>query len=73
MARAAPAREQGSLAHDARIAHALAEVLVPGVVREPAELILHSLRERRRVDVRVLRLLARELGVEVRDIQHGFL
>ena len=32
-----------SLAHDARIAYALAKVLIAGVVREAAELVLHGL------------------------------
>ena len=60
-------------AHDAGVADALAEVLVAGVVREAAELVLHRLRQGRLVDVRVLRLLARELGIEVGRIQHRFL
>ena len=60
-------------AHDTRVADALAEVLVAGIVREAAELVLHRLRQGRLVDVRILRLLACELGIEVRRVQHRFL
>lgn len=48
-------------------------MLIPRVIREPAELVLDSLRQRRLVHMRVLRLLACELAVEVRYVQHGFL
>ena len=61
------------LRHDAREADALAEVLVARVVREAAELVRDRLRQGRLVDVRVLRLLARELGIEVRCVQYRFL
>ena len=59
--------------HRAVIRDALAQVLVRGVIREPAELVLHGLRQARVLHDRVLRGLARELLVEVRDVEHGFL
>ena len=59
--------------HDTRVADALAEVLVAGIVREAAALVLDGLGERRFVDMGVLRLLARELSVEVGRVQYGFL
>ena len=62
-----------NLTHNARVVDALAEVLISGVVCEPAELVLDGLGQRRLVDVRVLRLLARELGVEVGRVQYRFL
>lgn len=61
------------LTHDARIADALAQILVPRVIREPAELILYRFRQWCIVDVRILRLLPGELGIEVGRIQHGLL
>ena len=46
---------------NARVADALAEIVVAWVVGKAAELILHGLGQRRSVDMRILRLLAREL------------
>lgn len=60
-------------AHHVRVADALAEVLIARVVCEAAELVLNRLREWRVVDVRVLRLLAGEFGIEVCDVKHRFL
>ena len=62
-----------NLTHNARVVDALAEVLISGVVCEPAELVLDGLGQRRLVDVRVLCLLPSELGVKVGRVQHGFL
>ena len=62
-----------SLTDDAGIAYTLAQVFIARIVREPPELILHRLRQRRFVHVRVLSLLARKLRVEISHVQHGFL
>ena len=59
--------------HPVRIADALAQVLVRGVVGEPAELVLHGLGQRGVGDDRVLRLLVGEVGIEVCDVEYGFL
>lgn len=59
------------LTHNTRIAYALTEVLIAGIVSEATELVLDCLRERRGIHVRVLRPLAREFGVEVRNVQDG--
>ena len=60
-------------AHDTGVADAPAEGVVSGVVGEPLELLLDGRRQGRVVDVRVLRLLPRELRIKVRDIEHRFL
>jgi hypothetical protein len=48
-------------------------MFIPGVVCEASELILYCLGEGRLIYMRVLRLLARELAVEVRHVQDRFL
>ena len=48
-------------------------MFVRGVISKPAELVLDRLRQGRLVHMRVLRLLARELGIEVGRVQHRFL
>lgn len=61
------------LSHNSRIANALTEVLVCRVVREPTELVLDSLGQRRVRDDRILRLLVREVRIEVGHVKYGFL
>lgn len=48
-------------------------MLVRGVVGEPAELVLHSLRKGRVGDDRVLCLFIGEVRIEVGDVENGFL
>jgi hypothetical protein len=46
-------------------------MLIPRIVREAFKLSLNRLREGTILDYTVLRCLARELGIEVRDIEHA--
>lgn len=59
--------------HSSIAAYALAQVLVGRVIGEPSELVLNGLGEVRVLDDGVLSHLARELRIEVGNVQHRFL
>ena len=63
----------GFLSHGAVVVYALAQVFVGGVIGEPSEFVLHGFGEVGVLDDRVLSHLAREFGVKVGNVQHGFL
>ena len=61
------------LTHRTGITNALAEVLVGWVIGEPSKLILNGFRKRRVRNDGILSFLVREVGVEIGNIQNGFL
>jgi hypothetical protein len=62
-----------SSSDDTRISHALAEVLVGGVVGEPFKLILNSLGERRVEYDGVFCLFVGKVRIEVGNVKNRFL
>lgn len=56
--------------HSTWIANTLAEVFIRGVICKPSKLVLHSLRQCRIRDDRVLRLFIREIRIKVGHVQH---
>jgi len=59
--------------HSSIAAYTLAQMLVGRVISEPSELVLNGLGEVRVLDDGVLSHLARELRIEVGNVQHRFL
>ncbi len=59
--------------YDTWVADTFAEVFVSWVIGEATELVLDSFGERCLIHVRVLRLLASELGIEIGDVKYRLL